>query len=625
MIDTVDNTCGGEISHRVSPFPLIFPHFELFSKIGLQWIFILRLIVANPLRMILVSIVAQLGAVLTSALVLSAELPLICTGELLGTPEAGSTAPRQGENQVFEPFARSVATSVDTADLQLRQVDWLAQTADFWSGSFNSGQPRWRLVGGEYFSDSSELGLIEADEVIPSASDVVGVPGELSYSFSEPLAVPPLSIPDQGAAATPKPSETLQERPSGVDQRPVIIFQPAVPASSRDGGVALQPRVRVLGESEENELSPSLSVSRLPSAGSQQSRFNAGAGAGGVFPRIWESRIHGGLLEDNSLGIARLLDPERERLVERMASRQQSRFRRALQMLAGRLGHGSYDMGVGRERLPFALFEIDPTQPFNNLRLRFDAAYGLDHPYRAEYFWSKPPKGPSTTGLEVVDYQQIRFQFEMGGPRMTVGTEIPLVFVDPEIVGNVAGLGDLMLTTKTLMADGEQWQLMQVLRTQMATGSSKSGRGNGHVSMEPGLVARYKYDENLLIHSELKLWFPIGGDPDVSGEILRWGMGAASVFYDTDSFALIPTFEFVAWTVLSGQQYEGNDIAGQSNDDNWVRLDGETILNFYPGLRIVSDTSGDFGLFEMGLNAGASVSSMHWYRTMIRLELRWSF
>ncbi|MAI32775.1 MAG: hypothetical protein CMM07_14010 [Rhodopirellula sp.] len=572
---------------------------------------------ANPLRMILISIVTQLGCVLTPSWVISAELTQVAWEKTLGTPQAESATPRQRKNQVIELLTQSVAGSADAAHLQLRQVDWLGQTSDSWSDPFKSGHSHFRLVGGEFFSDSSEVGLIEADEVIPSASDIVGVQEELDYSFSEPLAVLPLAIPDQRVVTPPKPFKMAEERRAqGSESRPVIIFQPAVPAASRDGGVALQPRVRVLDESEENELSPSLSVSRLPAASSQQSRFNAGSDAGDMLTRMRESRIRAGLLEKSPLGVTRLFDPERERLVERMASRQQSRFGGALRMLAGRLGRGSYDTGVGRERLPFALFEIDPTQPFNNLRLRFDAAYGLDHPYRAEYFWSKPPKGPSVDGSEVVDYQQIRFQFEMGGPRMTVGTEIPLVFVDPETVGNVAGLGDLMLTTKTLMADGEQWQLMQVLRTQMATGSSKSGRGNGHVSMEPGLVARYKYNENLLIHSELKLWFPIGGDPDVSGEILRWGMGAASVFYDTDSFALIPTFEFVAWTVLSGQQYEGTDL---------VRLDGETILNFYPGLRIVSDTSGDFGLFELGINGGASVSSMHWYRTMMRLELRWSF
>ncbi len=576
----------------------------------------------NALRMILVSIVAQLAFVLVPSLVLSADFTQIHCVAVLGTPPTEPAASKQGKNLIFSPLRESVGAPGDSSKAQLGQVDGTFQLADFRSSPSAAGQSPSRLVEGEYFSDSDELGLIVVDELIPSASDAVGAQRELSYSFSEPLSMTPFSISDQGTAAILKPFEAVEERQSELDKRPMIIFQPAVPAASRDGGVTLQPRVRVLDESKESELSPSLSVSRLPA---ERSQFKAASDAGGVFGRLGESRIRGGLLRENSLGGLQLFDPERERLVERIATRQHSRFEGVLRMLGGCLGKGTYDVGVGRERLPFALFEIDPTQPFNNLRLRFDAAYGLDHPYRAEYFWSKPPKGPSTTGSEVVDYQQIRFQFEMGGPRMTVGTEIPLVFVDPEIVGNVAGLGDLMLTTKTLMADGEQWQLMQVLRMQMATGSSKSGRGNGHVSMEPGLVARYKQNDNLLIHSELKLWFPLGGDPDVSGEILRWGMGAASVLYDADSFALIPTFEFVAWTVLSGQQYEGDDLAGHSNDDDWVRLDGETILNCYPGLRIVSDTSGDFGIFELGINAGASVSSMHWYRTMMRLELRWSF
>ena len=575
---------------------------------------------SNPLRMILALIVAQLGCSLTPSLILSAEGDQSDWGRGLVASHPGSPMLQQGKEEVIEPPRKRVAAPVENAGLQLGQIDWLAQTADYWSAPFNWGQSSLRLVGDEYFSDSNELGLIEVDTFIPSASDVVGGQVEPSFSISEPLSVNLPSSSDQGTESTPESPKAADESPLVANERPVIIFQPAVPAASFDGGAVLQPVVRVLGEAEEYELRSSLSVSRLPVASSQQSRHIATSDAGVVFDRLGEARIRAGLLEENFFGSKRLFDPERERLLKRMASRQQSGFEGVLRMLGGRTRKGTYDVGVGAERLPFALFEIDPTQPFNNLRLRFDAAYGLTHPYRAEYFWSAPPKGPDapdTALQDDVDYSQARFQFEMGGPRMTVGTEIPLVYVDPETTDPDAGLGDLVLTTKTLMADGERWQLMQVFRTQLATGSSRSGRGNGHVSMEPGLVARYKQNDNLLIHSELKLWFPMGGNDEFSGEILRWGMGAARVLYETDSFALIPTFEFVAWTVLDGKEYLPTP--------NGRRLDGDTILNLYPGLRIVNDTSGDFGMFELGINGGASVSDMHWYRTLIRLELRWSF
>ena len=206
---------------------------------------------------------------------------------------------------------------------------------------------------------------------------------------------------------------------------------------------------------------------------------------------------------------------------------------------------------------------------------------------------------------------------------MTVGTEIPLVYIDPEANSNVAGMGDMVLTTKTLIMDGNRLQLMQVLRTQMATGSPGSGRGNGHVSMEPGLVAGYRCSKHLMTHGEVKLWFPLGGNTEAGGEILRYGGGVASVIRDSDSFAIIATCEAVAWTILSGTH--GTQTLNGVTTNPGTSLDGITIVNVFPGLRYVYDGLGDMGLFELGLNAGISVSDQRWYRHMARLELRWSF
>ena len=48
------------------------------------------------------------------------------------------------------------------------------------------------------------------------------------------------------------------------------------------------------------------------------------------------------------------------------------------------------DAGVGRERLIYAPFEIDVSQPLaSNIRLRFDAAYNQIFPDRAEFFYGK--------------------------------------------------------------------------------------------------------------------------------------------------------------------------------------------------------------------------------------------
>ncbi|MCO8120411.1 hypothetical protein NHH03_01585 [Stieleria sp. TO1_6] len=278
------------------------------------------------------------------------------------------------------------------------------------------------------------------------------------------------------------------------------------------------------------------------------------------------------------------------------------------------------DAGIGVERLPFALFEVDTSQPSNNFRVRFDAAYDWEFPDRAEVLWSKiGGKGPAETiPIESsVDYQDIRVAIEVGGKRFSATTELPLRFIDPTVVGNTGGMGDMVLTTKTLMMDGDSFQLTQVLRNQLPTGSARNGRGNGHTSMEPGFVARYSWSEKTMIHNELKLWFPLGGDPDFSGPVLRYGFGLANVLYDSDSVAVIPTLEFVGWSVLSGQKTVG---LLQVQD-----IDGENIFNIYPGVRMVRDTGGGAGVFEFGISGGTSVSTSHWYESLMRMELRWTF
>ena len=103
------------------------------------------------------------------------------------------------------------------------------------------------------------------------------------------------------------------------------------------------------------------------------------------------------------------------------------------------------------------------------------------------------------------------------------------------------------------------------------------------------------------------------GEPEFSGEVLRYGFGYAEVLYDSDSFAVIPTLELVAWSVLSGQKTGAG------------RIDNENIINLYPGLRLVRDAGSDLGLFELGLNGGVSMTERHWYRGILRLDLRWSF
>jgi hypothetical protein len=307
------------------------------------------------------------------------------------------------------------------------------------------------------------------------------------------------------------------------------------------------------------------------------------------------------------------------------ADRRGSRWDRLLRLLRP---PPHCDVGVGRERLAFAPFQIDVAQPLaSNIRLRFDAAYNLTYPDRAEYFYGKGKintftgQTPQAGRFDSIDYQDIRILMEFGGPKLTVGTEIPIRILDPESQGaNTAGLSDMNITTKTVLLDGNDLQITQIFRTYLNTGAPTHGLGTGHVSLEPGLLFRLKWDETLYLHSELKYWFPIGGDPNHSGQILRYGVGTSHVAYETDSMALIPTLELVAWSVLDGRESNGNLVGPSTNE-----VDGLTILNASPGLRLVMDRGGDLGLLELGVFSSFAISGPRWYESLLRFDCRWSF
>lgn len=392
-------------------------------------------------------------------------------------------------------------------------------------------------------------------------------------------------------------------RPSAHRQR--ILFQPAVPVWDPSVGSMLRPSVHLQDD-------PDAQI--LPTPGNQ----------------IPEIEITPLSADEERILVADNFEPDSvwvpSELGQKFASFRSRRrkplarllhgIQRTLQSQAGR------DVGVGVERLPFALFEIDASRPSNNFRLRFESARDWEFPDRVEYFWSHVGvKGPSlggTTTLDPsVDYQDLRLAMEVGGKKFSATTEIPLRFINPTILGNTGGMGDMVVTTKTVMIDGESLRLTQVLRNQMPTGSFKRGLGNGHVSMEPGFVASYKWDDRTLIHNELKLWFPLGAEPGFSGPVLRYGFGYANVLYESDTFAVIPTFELVGWSVLTGQKSVGSDTP-QS-------IDGENIINLYPGVRLVRDGDSELGLFELGISGGTSITERHWYRSVIRLDLRWTF
>lgn len=266
-----------------------------------------------------------------------------------------------------------------------------------------------------------------------------------------------------------------------------------------------------------------------------------------------------------------------------------------------------------------APFFLDVTQPFNNVRVQLASTYGFKTPNRSEFLWAAPPQGPEPPESNL-DYLDFRIMNELApGDSFSIQTEIPLRSLDPEVNPNTTGLGDMNVATKLKMVDGRYWQITQLFRTHINTGSPRKGLGTGHVSLEPGVLARYEWNERLYFHGDMRFWIPIAADPQFSGPAIRYGVGASYVAYDTDTFAVLPTFEMVGWNFLDGLKTLPNGAV--------VPVDGDSTFAILPGIRFVLGPTGDLGLFEAGIAGGAGFDDNHdgWFDSKFLLELRWSY
>ena len=209
--------------------------------------------------------------------------------------------------------------------------------------------------------------------------------------------------------------------------------------------------------------------------------------------------------------------------------------------------------GLGSERLPFSLFDIDPAQPFNNFRVRAAAGYNWQLPDRAGYFWGPtlggggPPRGET-----LLDYQDLRLRMELGSKKFSTAFEVPFRAVNPDLNRNHAGLGDMQISVKTVLINGKQLLMTQYFGVHLPTGSGAMGLGRGRVGLEPGMLFRNRWSEQTWLHGELKYWFPVGVAPNFQGQVLKFAFGANHVWYETDTSAIIPSLEITNYTVLNG-------------------------------------------------------------------------
>ena len=285
----------------------------------------------------------------------------------------------------------------------------------------------------------------------------------------------------------------------------------------------------------------------------------------------------------------------------------------------GGIEEGSGDPGIGHERVMFALFEIPSSQPSSNMRFRYNSFYDEHSPDRADYFWAQIGGAGPKLPEHLVNYQDASVAWEVAaGKAFSLTTEMPLRFVSPDINPTTGGLGDMALTTKTVLLNGNDWQITQYFRTDLPTGSPAKGLGTGHTSLEPGFLFQLKWTNETYFHSMLTYWIPLGDNPVYGGQVLKYGFGISHLLYENDSFAAIPTLEFVGWTVLNGAQTTFPTGLTQP-------VDTMGIFNVQPGIRFVHNTGGDLGLIEWGVSSSFAITPNRWYDASVLLKARFVF
>jgi hypothetical protein len=207
---------------------------------------------------------------------------------------------------------------------------------------------------------------------------------------------------------------------------------------------------------------------------------------------------------------------------------------------------------------------------------------------------------------------------EMASAKFSLSTDYPLMLVDPSNNPTHGGFGDMNITTKLVFAENANWQLTYMMRTFMPTGSPGKGTGTGHVSMDHGLLFRYRVNCKLYWHNEFAFQFPLGGDPTWQGDLVTYATGLSYVLMETDLVAWMPTLELVGNSVLGGMQSISDFGLTQ-------KIDSLTMVSIMPGMRVAMDKESVLGMLELGVSSGFSPTTERMFTSMIRFDARWSF
>jgi len=292
-------------------------------------------------------------------------------------------------------------------------------------------------------------------------------------------------------------------------------------------------------------------------------------------------------------------------------------------------------------RRPSMVGYVDDSTISTRIRVRFDAAYGLESPDRAEFFYGKcgcyrslspadPAYDPNAPGpgpgvVTNLNFDEIRVLAEYApNGKYSLFAELPFRFLRPDTFapgpnfGSENGFGDLKFGGKAALISKPQRQVTAMLRIGTRTGDASKGLGTNHGTIEPSLLFEESPNDRLSIEAEFGDVIPINGSAGIptsgsdkfSSSVIYYGVGPSYELYRTPNFTVSPVVELVGWHVVGGFQTSATEGAAGGWD----------IVNLKFGARVgMSDGSS----FYVGY--GHALTKDSWYDNILRFEYRMPF
>ncbi len=279
---------------------------------------------------------------------------------------------------------------------------------------------------------------------------------------------------------------------------------------------------------------------------------------------------------------------------------------------------------------------IDSAIIRSRFRMRYDDAFNLNSPDRAEYFYAKcgcfgNPMNLGVPGFAKLYDQRalgpLRNQMSATHPGLNYSGETRINYqvaatllrirgesVDVDVHRDAGAVRQFPVTDRPRPQPGQSLQYLwmvghesglQTPSSPNPIGSTRSssgsmfrparlkGLGTEHPSLEPGFLIFQRLSDRLYFSGELLDWIPVNAT-NFAGNVLTYGAGLAYNIALTDHARVAPVVEFVGWTVFNGYQLEPNGKFNPSNPASFVTgnvpekvvsAGGDTIVNGKFGLR----------------------------------------